>query len=381
MSTIKVFKKGESLIREGEKAHTIYFIQAGSVSVHLTRGKNNVDLCALGSNQIVGEHALAGVASHPHSVVATSETKAIELPVDAVRGQIEQSSQLMKFIATSMANKLKVAMNDLKSLKLAGDNTPCPPDQTAKIFGTVFHVARSKGEAKDGGAIVVSWPAMKQYAQRVFLEPPKRLEMAVNIFVKLGLARYEMVKNEEEEGAPLEIGFVHFSDLPLIEQFFEFYQYYYFKGGKQELLRTDDRVMQMVATLLEIGAGEQLDRHGSVRLDYSKMIERFREMNGYQLNADHFTNLENKGLFVKRQSTDQGVFLHFDYREFERTSKVWRVLREVERWNEKGSVDPNEPIDSRRAQKSGPCCPGCSHPYEGSPKFCSECGHKLVAAA
>lgn len=104
-------------------------------------------------------------------------------------------------------------------------------------------------------------------------------------------------------------------------------------------------------------------------------------MNGYQLNADHFTNLENKGLFVKRQSTDQGVFLHFDYREFERTSKVWRVLREVERWNEKGSVDPNEPIDSRRAQKSGPCCPGCSHPYEGSPKFCSECGHKLVAAA
>lgn len=382
MSTIKVFKKGDVLLKEGDKATTIYLIQSGSVSVQLIRPKGNVDLCLLSSNQIVGEHALSGAPTHPHTATAMQETKVIELPVDALKLQIEQGSQLMKFLTKSMSDKLKLIMNDLKSMKMERDNTPCPPDQTAKIFGAVFHVARSKGETQKDGTITVPYPLMKQYAQRIFLESPKRLENAINIFVKLQLAKYEMVKNEEDPEAPDEIGFVHFSDLPLVEQFFEFYQYYHFKGGKQELLKTDERVMQMVQTLLEIAAGEPLDRHGAVRLDYSKTVERFKEIAGYQLNGDHFTNLENKGLFVKRQSTDTGVFLHFDLKEFERTLKVWRVLREVERWNEKGYVDPNEPIvDPKKANKSGPECPNCHSPYEGAPKFCSECGHKLGAAA
>lgn len=386
MSTIKVFKKGEVLYKEGEKAANVYFIQSGSVNLYLTRHKQNIELYTLGSQQIAGEHALSGIITNPHTAVAMAETKAIELPAEAVKAQVESGTQLIKFLAKSMSDKLKLVMKEFTSMKLERDNTPCPPDQTAKIFGAVYHVGRAKGEVrkdKDGKeSIVVNFPLMRQYAQRVFLESPKRLEQAINVFVKLGLAKYEMVKNEDEPDAPLEIGFVHFFDLALVEQFFEFFQYYYFKGGKQELLKTDDRVINMTTVLLEVGNGQPLDRHGAVRLDYTKVVEKFKDMLGIQLNSDHFTVLENKGLFVKRQSTDQGVFLQFDFREFERTLKVWRVLREVERWNEKGSVDPNEPIvDPKKATKSGPACPGCHHPYEGQAKFCSECGHKLSAAA
>lgn len=382
MSNVKIFKKGESLFKEGEKAQIIYLIQSGSVHLFLTRQKQTIDLCTLGSMQIAGEHALSGVFTHPHSAVATSETKAIELPVDAVKLQMEGSSQLIKFLTKSLSDKLKVIMKEFQSMRLERDNTPCPPDQTAKIFGTVFHVARSKGETKQDGVVTVPWPLMKQYAQRVFLESPKRLENAVNIFVKLGLAKYELVKNEEDPDEPEEVGFVHFSDLPLVEQFFEFYQYYYFKGGKLELLKTDDRVIQMVGCLLELGSQTQLDRHGAARLDYTKVVEKIKEEMGLQLNADHFTLLESKGLFVKRQSTDTGVFLQFDYKEFELTSRVWKVLREVERWNEKGSVDPNEPAMSpKKTGLTGPSCPECGTPYEGAPKFCSECGHKISHAA
>jgi hypothetical protein len=216
----------------------------------------------------------------------------------------------------------------------------------------------------------------------MFLESPKRLQNAVNIFVKLGVAKYEFAKPEDDPDGPDEISAVQFSDLILIEQFFEFYQYYYFKGGKLELLKTDERVISMVEILLEIAAGETLDRHGAVRIDYTKVVDKFKELAGYQLNTDHFTNLETKGLLVKRQSSETGVFLHFDVREFDRTLKVWRVLREVERWNEKGSVDPNEPVVStRKTQKGGLQCPDCKSPYEGAPKFCSECGCKFTAAA
>lgn len=382
MSTLKTFKKGDVLFREGEAAKVVYLIQSGSVNLHLSRQKQTIDLCLLGVNQIVGEHALSGATVHPHSAVCTSETKVIELPVEGVRLQVEASSQLMKVLTKGFSDKLRVVLKELQSMKLSLDNTPCPADQTAKIFGALYHSARLKGEAKSDGVITSSWPAVKQYSQRVFMESPKRLEQAANIFVKLGAAKYQWVKNEDEPDAPEEIGFIHFTDLDLVETFFEFYQYYYFKGGKGELLKTDDRVIQLTQTLVDLGRAETPDRNGVVRLDYMKLVEKVKESMGLQLNADHFTLLEGKGLFVKRQSQDAGVFLSFEFREFERTLRVWRVLREVERWNEKGSVDPNEPVLEPKAKKLGGIeCPSCHHPQVESAKFCSECGTKIQQVA
>ena len=384
MSTVKVFKRGEVLYKEGDKAQLLFLIQSGSVQLQLVRQKQTIELCTLGGTQIVGEHALAGVATHPHSAIALTEVKAIELPVDGVKAQIEAGSQLQKLLTKSLCDKLKVIMKDCQSMRLERDNTPCPSDQTAKIFGVLFHVAKAKGEtSKDKPGIVsVNWQAMRQYAQRVFMESPKRLQMALNIFVKLGWAKLEMVKAEDNPDGPEELGTVHFSDLAGIEQFFEFFQYYHFKGGKQELLKTDERAMQMAHALIELAAGETPDRNGSVKIEYAKVIEKLKANMGIQLNNDHWALLENKGLLVKRESGDKGVFLQFELKEFERTEKIWKVLREVERWNEKGSVDPNEPVETKKASKAGPCCPDCGHGFEGAaPKFCSECGHKFTAAA
>ena len=378
MSNIKVFKKGDFLFREGESAKTVYFVQSGAVGLHLSRQKQTIELCILGSNQIAGEHAISGATVHPHTAVCLSETKVIELPVEAVKAQIESATQLTKFLTKGLSDKLRVVFKELQSLKLQQDNTPCPPDQTAKIFAALYHSARLKVEGTK-----TNWPAAKQYAQRMFLESPKRLEQACNIFVKIGAAKYEWVKDENDPEAPEEIGFVAFTDLALVEQFFEFFQYYYFKGGKLEYLKTDERVIQLVQILLDLGAIETPDRNGVVRLDYSKVVEKVKEVMGLALNSDHFTIIESKGLFVKRQSMDAGgITLQFEFKEFDRTMKNWKVLREVERWNEKGSVDPNEPVQEPRVKKSGAGeCPSCKHPHEDGAKFCSACGTKIQMAA
>jgi hypothetical protein len=383
MSTVRTFKKGELLYKEGDKPVFLYLIQSGSVCLQLTRTKQTIELATVGGSQLIGEHVISGAPTNPHSAIAVVETKAVELPYDAVKALVDSSTQLQKLLTKGLSDKLKLIMRDFQSMKMERDNTPCPADQCAKIFGTVFHVARSKGEPirDKSGAVSVNWGLMRQYAQRVFLESPKRLQMAVNVFVKLGWAKYEMVRPDDDPEGAYEIGTVHFFDLPAVEQFFEFFQYYHFKGGKQELLKTDERVMNMTKALIELGAAEKMDRHNAVRIDYAKVVEKFKASLGLQLNNDHWTLLENKGLLVKRQSTDTGVVLQFDFKEFERTEKIWRVLREVERWNEKGSVDPNEPVDAKKAQKTDPCCPQCGHDYEGAPKFCAECGHKFTAAA
>jgi CRP-like cAMP-binding protein len=95
MSNLKVYKKGEILIKEGEKAQTVLFIQTGSVALQVQRHKVTIELCTLGSSQIVGEHALSGATTHPHTAVALMETKVVELPVEGVRTQIEAAPQLM----------------------------------------------------------------------------------------------------------------------------------------------------------------------------------------------------------------------------------------------------------------------------------------------
>ena len=385
MSVVKVFKKGESLFKEGEKAQFIYLIQSGSVSLALNRQKQTIELCVLSTNNIAGEHALAGIATHPHSATAVIETKAFEFPIETLKAQLESSGQVPKLLAKATTEKLKTVMKELQSLKLERDNTPCPVDQTAKIFATLFHVSKTKGEAKPDGTITVPFPMAKQYGQRMFLESPKRFEMACNIFVKLGWAKYQMVKNEDEPDAPEEIGFVHFSNLAGVEQFFEYFQYYYFKGGKSDLLKTEDRAIQIVDTILEMATDGKTDRRGIVSLDYTKLIEKVKADLGFQLNSDHFSMLESKGLFAKRQAAPggDGVVLQFELPEFDRVREVWKVLREVERWNEKGSVDPNEPVaDIKKQVRAGAhSCPKCSNAFDGAPKFCPECGHKLALAA
>ncbi|MBK7892988.1 MAG: cyclic nucleotide-binding domain-containing protein [Bdellovibrionales bacterium] len=380
----KVYKRGDVIYREGEKAGTLYLIQSGQVSLQLIRTKP-IELFMLGANQVIGDHVLSGQATHPHSAVATAETKILELPIEAVKAQIEAGSQVIKMLTKSFADRTKLLHNELKSIRMERDSQACPPDQTAKIFGTVFHVANHKGVKEKDGSVRVSWLLMRQYAQRVFMESPKRMESAVSVFVKLGLAKFEMQKNEDDPEAPDEIGSVLFRDLSFVEWVFEHWQYYHFKGGKADFLKTDEKVMQVVGALVDYADGLEPDRNGFVRLEFASVVERFKEESGVQLNADYFGVIEQKGIFVKRSATDAGVQLQFEIKELIRWNRIWTVLKEVERWNEKGFVDLDEaafdPRKFKKANAGGLQCPSCGHGYEGAPKFCSECGHKFTAAA
>lgn len=379
----RIVKKGEVLFKEGEKSSALFLIQSGQISLQITRGRP-IEIFIVGAMQVIGDHALSGSGANPFSAVAMVETKVLELPLEAVKAQIEGSSQFVKLLSKSLLDRTKMLQAELKSIRMERDSYACPPDQLAKIFATLYHVARHKGEEQKDGSLIVPWPVTKQYAQRVFLESPKRLESAAKIFVKLGLASFVMEKSEEDPEAPEDIGKVIFKNPALIEWVFEHWQYYYFKGGKTELLKTDEKVMQVASALVAYGEELEVDRNGSVRLEFSSVVERFKAESGIVLNADFFGVMEGKGLFLKRVPTEKGVLLQFEIKEFARWSQIWVVLKEIERWNEKATVDMDEPaFDPRRFQKaaSGTKCGSCGHPYEGTPKFCGECGAKIEIAA
>ncbi len=379
----KSYKKGEFLFKEGDKIQTIQLIQSGSATLCLSRPKKNIDIMPIGASQVLGEQALAGGATHAFSAVANAETKVVEIPVETFKQVVESSPQMIKALVKSTLDRLKFATGEIKSYKMEKDSAPCPEDQVSKIFGTVFHTANHKGkkDAKDPNKIEIDWTLYKQYSQRVFGESPKRLEQALTLLVKLKLAAFEMGRPPEDPEGPEMIMKVTLFDLAAVESFVEFYQYYYFKGGsKTEILKADDMSTNLLNQFISLAEGLELDRFGVATLDFQKTLERFKTDLGISLNPDHFARLEQKGIFCKRQARQDGtVVLQFEVKEFKTTSKIWRILREIDKWNEKGFVDLAEPENKPKKKTDGPVCPQCSAEAKPQAKFCSECGFKLEA--
>ncbi len=370
------------IYKDGDKITAVYLIQSGGASQCLIRGKKNIDLFQLGASHILGDQVILGASTHPTAAIATTETKVLEIPVEALKSHYEGAPQMLKVIIKSLADRLRLAMNDVRSSKLEKDSSPCPEDQVAKAFGAVFHTANHKGDRSTPGRVILEWGMMKQYSQRIFAEGPKRVEQVINILVKLKLALYEMGKAPDNPDGPDEIQRVHFLDLGLLESFFEFYQYYYFKGGRMELLKVDELCQTMLDTLLKMADGQEADRFGIVSVDFAKFGEHCKNELGINLNNDHFARLEGKGVFMKRKNSGTGVLLQFEIKEFRSILQSWKMLREIEKWNEKGFVDMDEKEEKPKKRSSGgPACPACSAELQAGVKFCGECGHKIVAAA
>lgn len=379
--SMKTFKKGEVIYKDGDKITSVYLIQSGGANQCLIRGKKTIDLFQLGASHILGDQVILGQATHSTAAIATTETKLLEIPVETLKQQYEAAPQMLKVILKSLADRLRLAMNEVRSGKLEKDSSPCPEDQVAKAFGAVFHTANHKGDRSTPGRVIVDWSMMKQYTQRVMGEGPKRMEQIVNILVKLKLALYEMGKAPDNPDGPDEIQKVHFLDLGLLESFFEFYQYYYFKGGRTELLKVDELCQQMLDGLLKLTEKEEPDRFGIVSLDFVKFSDYCKAEIGLNLNNDHFARLENKGVLMKRRTAAGGVLLQFEVKEFRSLFQTWKMLREIEKWNEKGFVDMDEKEDKPKKKSGGPACPACAVELQGNAKFCHECGHKIAAAA
>lgn len=385
MSNVKTVAKGETLFREGDKISGLILIQSGAAQLFIARPKKNIELALLGAGQVIGEQCLTG-GTYTYSAVATTETKYIELPAEAYKQMVESSPQVLKLVVKSLADRMKTANAEIRNFRAERDASPCPEDQVAKVFGSIFHTGNHKGQRPDPKQpqqVVVEWLLYRQYSQRVFGESLKRLEQATNLLVKLKMARYEMGKAPDNPEGPDEIQKVHIFDLGAVEAFFEFFQYHYFKGGKSDLLKSDEFATSLLQNLIKVGEKLTPDRFGVVSIPYSEVVEELKTLMGISLNNDHISRLAAKGLFVKRQANTEGVVrMSFEIKEFQINAKIWRILREIEKWNERGFVDPNEEEDIKQKKKTdGPSCLACQAAVAVDAKFCSECGHKLEKAA
>lgn len=381
MSAIKVLKKGEYLFREGDKIQSIWVVQSGQMSLCVQKNKKNVEIMNVGTGFVFGDLAVLGIQQYNYAAMAVAEVKLAEIPLEGFKQQYEALHQINKTFIKGISDRLKWTMNEVKVAKLEKDPMPCSEEAVPKIFGVIYHVMNYKG-TKEGNRSKLDWMTLRQYSQRIFGESIKRLEQAVLLLIKLKMGEYVMGVNPDDPDGKEEIqGFILY-DVKSVETFFEFFQYYYYKGGKSELLKFDEANFNTVRLLCMAYEGIVPDKFGVASKDFAEVTEFFKDY-GVNLGAGHFTALEAKGLFCKRKPIADGkVHLQFEIAEFKNQLGIWRIVREIDKWNEKGYVDIKDVEEEPKKRKviDGVECTTCHAVMASGSKFCSDCGSKLTSS-
>lgn len=377
MENVKKLKRGEVLFKEGDQPQMVYMIQGGKVGLMLERGSKRMEVTSLGASQVLGENGLFSTGKHTFTAEALQETKVLEVPLDMMRQQFEKSPPGIKLLVKSLVEEIRHARQHLKMSKIENEKSPCPQGIIHRIFTSIHLVVRHIGKKEaNSEAYVVSWGSLKIYLVRFFGDSPQRLRQLMNLFLKLKLAEFTVTTSEEGEE---ELGNIKLLNLHLFEGFAEFFQYHLFKGSRAEAIYVDPLALKVAKAIFEISASAQVDHKGASRIDYGLVLSECKAKYRFDLKNTHLDALERKGLFVKRQSHDDGnVTLIFDRMEFGKMASYWEILHEIDKWNEKGLVDVNEKEIVLEADQTA--CPDCSSPILETNKFCPNCGCKLAAA-
>lgn len=379
MENIKKLKRGDPLFKEGEAVTTVFMIQSGRLALTTERGGKPVEIATLGAGQVYGEHALIMNGRTEFAGVALQETKILEVPLELMKQQFEKCPPGMKLVVKSIAEELRQGRKQAKMVKLETEKVPCPNGLIHRLFTEIHLIARHIGKknAENAAEITVAWDALKLYATRFFGESPQRLRGLMDLLLKLKLAEFTVRKTEEGED---ELSDIKLLNVQLLEDFAEFYQYHLFKGSRAEAIFVDPLALKVARAFAELSAGAEVDHKGASRLDWTAVLAECKAKYRIDLKNTHLDVLEKKGLFVKRQSFDDGrMQMSFDRSEFVKMAQFWSIIYEIDKWNDKGIVDLNEAEEV--AADGGNACPQCNGVIETKHKFCPHCGFKLEVAA
>jgi hypothetical protein len=431
MSEIKTLSKGEFLYKENDKISQLYLIQSGSLNLCLIKEKKIIDLNMVGPSQILGESALFGSTYYHSSAMAVTETKVISIPLEAVRGQMETLPQVFKILLKSLNDRVKNFSQEIKGYRLEKNEIPCPEEHIPKLFASFYFALIQKGiplEKKDSlslkqnslqesflnqsslnynslnpnsfnrstskqdsskttllnqlefpETLKVSWPLFKTYLHKVFNEQPKRIENTLFILKKLNLAQLHYGPPPEDPEGPSTLLEAEIKKPDLLQNFFEFYQYYYFKPGKSDLLKFDDFAVQILEILLLQGKDLPRNRFGAVQVSFHTVKDHIKDSLQISFGSDHLTRLESKGVLLKRTTLEnQEAALEYLPQDLEHLLFSWKIIHEIDKWNQKGFVDLEEKKPEKDHKTLSKTCPQCQTPITTDYKFCPSCGLNLT---
>ncbi len=113
MSTIKL-KANEILIKEGEKSHSMFWVQSGHLLVTKKKGTEDIILDHIYSGELVGEISFLDSEPRSATVKALKECELIEIPEETFDSIIKTQLKWLEILVKTLAERLRKANARIK---------------------------------------------------------------------------------------------------------------------------------------------------------------------------------------------------------------------------------------------------------------------------
>ena len=115
----KVYRDGDTIVRQGDAGSSMYVIQSGHVEVIRTHEGNTVRLAVLGQGDLFGEISLFGNEKRSATVRAMGDVRIITVEKKILLRRIQEDVTLAFRIFQTMTTRIKEMNSELVALKCA----------------------------------------------------------------------------------------------------------------------------------------------------------------------------------------------------------------------------------------------------------------------
>lgn len=103
------------LIHEGEKSHSMYWVQSGQLVVFKRRGKEEIILAHVYSGQLVGEVSFLDEEPRSATVRAVTACELIQIPRETMDGIFKTQPKWLEILVKTLAERLRKANARIKT--------------------------------------------------------------------------------------------------------------------------------------------------------------------------------------------------------------------------------------------------------------------------
>lgn len=116
-ATLKTFKAGQYLFKDGQTSSSMFLIRKGSVGVRKMKGSTFVEIARIYPNQVLGELSFFDRQPRSAAAVALTDVEALEIEFEALDKIWKEIPEYFKAIMASVADRLRRANETVRRLK------------------------------------------------------------------------------------------------------------------------------------------------------------------------------------------------------------------------------------------------------------------------
>ncbi len=116
-TSLRFFRPGQYLFREGEASRCMYLIKKGTVSIRKMKGPAYVEIARIYSKEVLGELSFFDRNPRSAAAVAISEVEALEISFESLDKIYAGVPDYLKTIIASVAERLRKADDTIRRLQ------------------------------------------------------------------------------------------------------------------------------------------------------------------------------------------------------------------------------------------------------------------------